>query len=131
LGNASHPLYLRRRAGCQLLSRFEVKFIFAILVASASGLGRMLHMKTMAEQSNQKRVGPHDYLHAGTKVRVRYDLGTVIESLDCRDQHGGQIFAFKIRFTARRVNTFGSRFVVKPIAPFERIVNYSFVDVVQ
>jgi len=38
LGNPSHPLYLRRRAGCQLLPRFEVKFIFTNFVESASGL---------------------------------------------------------------------------------------------
>ena len=77
------------------------------------------------------RIGPHDKLAPGTKVRVNLSSGVVVETRDARDQHGGPIVVHKVRVTHRRISLFGSRYKwVELDSPIERDVNYSFIDAV-
>ena len=84
-------------------------------------------MKT--NETNQ-RVGPLDYLPAGQPVRVNSRRGEIVETLNCRDQHGAPINAFSVKLDERFVPTFGSRGKwVKLEKPELKTVNYSFITV--
>lgn len=72
-----------------------------------------------------------DILDNGTRVRVGNEFGTVVGHKIAIAVPSGKIVVHTIRFTERRVRKFGNNWVIKPIDPVEKTINYSFIEVEQ
>lgn len=77
------------------------------------------------------KIGPHDQLPAGTKIRVGNRRGEIVSARIEKDQFGAPIVVHRVKLLEIFSHKIGGREIWKPCKKIhEQDCNYSFIQVI-